>query len=139
MPTQQNELTALLHAYIIFPQLIASVQRGLDDLTAAHNVLNRAYSASGTYILRKITDDLRDNRLALNRAGLRILRSVELNGMIHVEYKRGNGALAQTETYAVAREVIRKEMGARMAQYITEFGAAVGSEAEGKRKDPANK
>jgi hypothetical protein len=112
----------LLRNYVIYPQLTASVQRAIDEINAAHNVLNRAYSASGAFILRRITDDLRENRLAINRAGLRILRSAELNGMIHVEYKRGN----QTETYAVAREVLRKEMGAMMAQYIAEFGDAVG-------------
>lgn len=115
----------LLRNYVIYPQLTASIQRALDELNAAHNVLNRAYSASGTYILRRITDDLRENRLAINRAGLRVLRSAELNGMIHVEFTR-KGA-AQTETYAVAREVLRKEMGVRMAQYIAEFGAAVGN------------
>lgn len=118
----------LLRNYVIYPQLTASVQRGLDELNAAHNVLNRLYNASGTYILRRITDDLRENRLAINRAGLRILRSAELNGMIHVEFTR-RGA-AQTETYAIAREVLRKEMGAMMAQYIAEFGAAV-SNADG--------
>jgi hypothetical protein len=115
----------LLRNYVIYPQLTASVQRGLDELSAAHNVLNRAYSASGTYILRRITDDLRDNRLAINRAGLRVLRSAELNGMIHVEFTR-KGSAGQPETYAIAREVIRKEMGAMMAQYIAEFGEAVG-------------
>lgn len=114
----------LLRNYVIYPQLTASVQRGLNELNAAHNVLNRAYNASGTYILRRITDDLRENRLAINRAGLRITRTAELNGMVHVEYTlKGRNA---PETYAVAREVIRKEMGAMMAAYITEFGAVVG-------------
>jgi hypothetical protein len=119
-----DEENTLLRDYTLFPQLTASVQRGLDELNAAHNVLSRLYNASGTYILRRITDDLRKNRLAINRAGLRILRSAELNGMIHVEFTR-KGA-GQPETYAIAREVLRKEMGAMMAQYIAEFGTAVG-------------
>lgn len=124
MTTQPDEVETLLHAYIIYPQLTASVQRALDGLAAAPNVLNRAYSASGTYILHKIADDLRENRLALNRAGLRVLRSAELNGTIHVEFTRKGNATA--DVYTVAREVIRKEMGANMAQYIAEFGALVG-------------
>lgn len=121
-----DEESALLREYIIFPQLTSTVQRGLDALESKPNVLNRLYSASGAIILQKITDDLSENRLALNRAGLRITRTMELNGMLHVEYKRGNGALSQTEVYAVAREVVRKEMGVRMAEYIAEFGALVG-------------
>lgn len=124
MNTQNHEITTLLHAYIAYPQLTSSVQRALDDLNAAHNVLNRAYSASGMYILRRITDDLRENRLAINRAGLRVLRSAELSGLIHVEFTRKGNATA--DVYTVAREVIRKEMGANMAQYIAEFGAVIG-------------
>jgi hypothetical protein len=124
--TPENADYALLRDYILFPQLTAAVQRGLGALEGKPNVLNRLYNASGAIILQKITVDLRENRLAVNRAGLRITRTAELNGMLHVEYKRGNGELAQTETYAVAREFIRKEMGAKMAQYIVEFGALVG-------------
>lgn len=121
-----DEESTLLREYIIFPQITSAVQRGLDELEGKPNVLNRLYSASGAIILQKVTDDLRENRLALNRAGLRITRTAELNGMLHVEYKRGNGALSQTEVYAVARELVRKEMGVRMAQYIAEFGTLVG-------------
>lgn len=118
-----SEDNALLRDYVLYPQLTATVQRGLDELEHAHNVLNRAYAASGTYIKQKITADLRENRLALNRKGIRILRSAELNGLIHVEFARKGHT--HPETYAVAREVLRDEMRARMAQYIAEFGAVV--------------
>lgn len=116
-----DEEYALLRDYILYPQLTASVQRSLDDLERKPNVLNRAYSAAGTFLLRKITDDLRENRLALNRAGLRITRTAELNGLVHVEFVRKGSA--EPETYAVAREVLRDEKRARMARYIAEFGA----------------
>lgn len=128
MNTQINEL---LRNYVIFPQLTASVQRSIDDLERSPSVLNRAYSASGTYLLRKITEDMRENRLALNRAGLRITRTAELNGMIHVEFTRkGSG---QAETYAVAREVLREEKRAMMAKYIAEFGDVMNAN---KRQSP---
>ncbi|WP_151737214.1 hypothetical protein [Paenibacillus tengchongensis] len=119
-----DEENTLLRDYILFPQLTASVQRSLDDLERKPNVLNRMYVASGTYLLRKITEDLRENRLALNRAGLRITRTAELNGLIHVEFTRKGGA-GHPETYAVARDVLRDERRARMAQYIAEFGVVV--------------
>lgn len=125
-----EEINALLRDYVIYPQLTSAVQRSLDGLEAGHNVLNRAYSASGTYILRKITDDLRDNRLAVNRAGLRVTRSAELNGLVHVEFTRKGRA--EPEVYAVAREVLREEMGAKMARYIAGFGDAVGAVSERK-------
>ncbi|MEK3836464.1 hypothetical protein [Paenibacillus sp. FSL R7-0128] len=124
MSTQTDELKTLLHAYIIYPHLTVSVQRVLEGLEATPNVLNRLYNASGTLILRRITADLHDNRLALNRAGLHVLRNAERNGFIHIEFTRKGSAT--TDVYTVAREVIRKEMGAKMAQYIVEFGALVG-------------
>ncbi|MNJ05318.1 hypothetical protein D3C73_1665630 [compost metagenome] len=54
--------------------------------------------------------------------------------MLHVEYKRGKEA----EVYAVAREVLRTEMHARLAQYIADFGAVV-QETTGKYADLTNK
>lgn len=120
----KDALNELLRDYVLYPQLTAAVQRSLDDLERTPTVLNRAYSASSTYLLRKITADLRDNRLALNRAGLRITRTAEFNGLVHVEFKRGN----QPETYAVACDVLREELRARMAQYIAEFSALVEAE-----------
>ncbi|CAH1194671.1 hypothetical protein PAECIP111892_01795 [Paenibacillus auburnensis] len=118
-----NEENALLRDYILFPQLTSAVQRSIDELGDAPNVLNRAYSASGTFLLRKMTNDLGENRLALSRAGLRITRTAELNGLIHVEFTRKGKS--QAEVYAIAREVLRDEMRARMAQYISEFGKVV--------------
>lgn len=121
---ENNAESALLRDYILFPQLTSSVQRSIDDLSGVSNVLSRAYSASSTYLLRKITDDLRENRLALNRAGLRITRTAELNGLVHVEFTR-KGSAGQPEVYAVAREVLREEIRARMTNYITEFGNVI--------------
>lgn len=121
-----SEVNNLLRDYVLYPQLTAAVQRSLDDLERTPTVLNRAYTASSTYLLRNITADLRDNRLALNRAGLRVTRTAEFNGLIHVEFTR-KGAV-HTETYAVARDVLREELRVRMARYIAEFGALVEAE-----------
>ncbi|MNC20259.1 hypothetical protein D3C75_682040 [compost metagenome] len=125
-----NEVNTLLRDFMLYPQMTAAVQRSLDDLERATGVLNRLYSASGSYIMRKITDDLRENRLALNSAGLRITRAAELSGLIHVEFTRKGRA--EPEVYAVAHEVLREEMRARMAQYIAAFGSVLGAEEQRK-------
>lgn len=130
-----NEEYTLIRDYVLFPQLTAAIQRSLDELELKPNVLNRLYSASGTYIKQQITVDLRENRLAINRAGLRVIRAVEANGMIHVEVKRR----AQVEVFTIAREVLRKELSVRMAQYLAEFGAVVENVAVEKREVLAEK
>lgn len=125
------EESALIRDYILLPHLATMVGGSVQKIEELHNVLKSAYAMGGRFVEQRVSQDLFRTRRELKQRNIRVVADESDTFSSHYNvYFRG-----YTDRIGMTREVMKAEIGARLARYTSEIGAIFEacSAAAGKR------
>ncbi len=136
MPTSE-EMT-MIRDYVMYPNIISMLHRGIDQIRAANFPLKELNARSMEVIMFLVTDDYYALKRDLKSRNIQVFTDVTDDGVLYHKYLcRG-----YENRFGITREALKAEIGKRLAKYTDQLaqkmkqnGGNKYGESEGKKTD----
>ena len=116
-----SEELEMIRDLVMFPQLIAMVQKSIEDMGFAKITLKGVIIRCLEVIMFRISDDYYALRRELKNRNIKVSEEETNDGILYYRYFcRG-----YEEKFGIVRETLRTEMSTRLTEYTTDIGQAL--------------
>jgi hypothetical protein len=123
-----GEELRMIRDSVLLPHLLTMVERGMEDAKSSPGVLQRLFVRAAEALHSRIRRDLRALRRELARRNIKVESDEQADMILYYRYTcRG-----YEERFGIVREVLRAEIGVKLAGYIKEVLEPLSKENPGR-------